>query len=60
VYSVQCVQQEKLWEGGSTDVLLTGLYKMETMLEGEEVWIFNFAVGHPNVAAEYYADTAYS
>ena len=60
VQCVQCVQQERLWEGVSIDVLLM-VYKMETMLEGEEVWIFHFAVGHPNVATEYYAsDTAYS
>ena len=58
MYSVQCVQQERLWEGASIDVLLPRLYKMETMLEGEEVWIFHFAVGHPNVATA--SDTAYS
>ena len=61
MYSVQCVQQERQWEGASIDVLLTRPYTMETMLEGEEVWLFHFAVGHPNVATEYYAsDTAYS
>jgi len=60
VYSVQCVQQT-LWEGASIVVLLTRLCKVETMPEGEEVWIVHLAVGHPNVATEYYAsDTAYS
>ena len=55
------VFNKKDWEGASIDVLLTRLYKMEMMLEGEEVWIFHFAVEHPNVATEYYdSDTAYS